>query len=580
MGRYWSRNLPKLFTCLNEGYSLAAARRDTLAGLTVAIVALPLAMALGIASGVSPDRGLYTAIIAGFLISFLGGSRFQIGGPTGAFVVIVFDIVQRHGYDGLAMATIMAGGMLIAFGLAGLGSVIKYIPHPLVTGFTSGIAVIIFSSQVKDFLGLQVAEVPAEFVDKWVSIGAHLDSLHGPTLAIGAVALAIIVGLRRYRPSWPGFLIAIVVSSLAVWALGLPVETIGSRFGGIPSTLPSPELPTFSLAKAKELLMPAFTIALLAGIESLLSAMVADGMTGRRHRSNTELVAQGAANIGSILFGGIPATGAIARTATSIRTGARTPVAGIAHALFVMLFMLVFAPLASWIPLSSLAAVLMVVAWNMSEAPQFRRLLSAPKSDVTVLLLTFSLTVLVDLTIGIEVGMVAAALLFMKRMSDVTKVESGVHLIFDEPREGEGDRVGVVPTQPVPEGVAVFQISGPFFFGVATKLRDVLDRIETTPRVFILRMRLVPVIDATGAHALSEMLRDARQRGTQLILSGVQPQPLAVLRQMGLEHAEGLHLAEGIDAALVLAGQLVGQPPAEGGGREGKVAGPAAEARL
>ncbi len=579
MRKYWSRYVPKLFTCLNEGYSMAAARQDTLAGLTVAIVALPLAMALAIASGVTPDRGLYTAIIAGFLISFLGGSRFQIGGPTGAFVVIVFDIVQRYGYDGLALATIMAGMMLIAFGLLGLGSAIKYVPHPLVTGFTSGIAVIIFSSQVNDFLGLRVAEVPAEFVEKWASIGEHIDTLHGPTVAIGALALAIIVGLRRYRPGWPGFLIAIVVSSLAVWALGLPVETIGSRFGGIPSTLPTPQLPAFSLAKAKELVVPAFTIALLAGIESLLSAMVADGMTGRRHRSNTELMAQGAANIGSILFGGIPATGAIARTATSIRTGARSPVAGMAHAVFVMLFMLMFAPLASWIPLSSLAAVLMVVAWNMSEAHQFRRLLSAPKSDVAVLLLTFGLTVLVDLTIGIEVGMVAAALLFMKRMSDVTEVEAGAHLVFDPPREGEGDRVGVVPTQPVPDGVAVFQISGPFFFGVATKLRDVLDTIETTPHVFILRMRLVPVVDATGAHALSEMLRVARQRGTQLILSGVQAQPLAVLRQMGFEHAEGLHLAEGIDAALVLAANLVEQHKAEIDGREGKL-GAAAKARL
>ncbi|WP_043745217.1 sulfate permease [Paramagnetospirillum magneticum] len=552
---------PKLLVCLKEGYDLPRGRGDLIAGLTVAIVALPLAMALGIASGVTPDRGLFTAIVAGFLISFLGGSRFQIGGPTGAFVVVVYNIVQQHGYDGLVLATLMAGVMLLLFGLARFGVVIKYIPYPLVTGFTSGIAVIIFSSQVKDFLGLRMESVPAEFFEKWVAYGEHIGTTHGPTLAVAAGTLAVILVLRRFRPGWPGFLIGVTGASVLVWALGMPVETIGSRFGGIPSTLPSPQFPALSWGKVTALLQPAFTIAFLAGIESLLSAMVADGMTGRRHKSNCELLAQGIANIASVLFGGIPATGAIARTATSIKSGAQTPVAGMLHAVFILLFMLLFAPLASWIPLPSLAAVLMVVAWNMSEAPHFIHLMSAPRSDRAVLLVTFVLTVMVDLTVAIEVGMVLASILFMRRMAEVTEIGTGIHLIDEDAEDGGDDHVGAIPTTPIPDGVEVFQISGPFFFGVATRLSEVFEQTHKPPRVFILRMRLVPVIDASGIQALTEFVRRCRKHGTEVLLSGVQPQPMQVMGRMGLCHEIGEdNFVPNIDAALTTARTLAVHP--------------------
>lgn len=428
----WHLFVPKLITVLREGYGLSDLRSDAIAGLTVAIVALPLAMALAIASGTTPDKGLLTAVIAGFLISALGGSRFQIGGPTGAFVVVVFNVIQQHGYDGLVLATLMAGLILMVSGFARLGTWIKYIPEPVVTGFTAGIAVIIFSSQVKDLLGLSIEKVPAEFIEKWESFWSARDTLNLSAVIVAGVALAVIIGLRRFVPRLPGFLIAVVGASIAVYLLHLPVETIGSKFGGIPDTLPSPVMPSITLARLAELAPSAFTIAFLAGVESLLSAVVADGMTGRRHRSNCELVAQGIANVASAMFGGMPATGAIARTATNIKSGARSPVAGMLHAVFVLLFMLVLAPLAVFVPLASLGAVLVIVAWNMSEVHKFWHLLRAPLGDRVVLILTFGLTVLVDLTVAIEVGVVLAAILFMHRMAEVVSVQQGIQIIEED----------------------------------------------------------------------------------------------------------------------------------------------------
>ena len=377
----WHLFVPKLYTVLQEGYSGEILRRDATAGLTVAIVALPLAMALAIASGTTPDKGLVTAVIAGFLISALGGSRFQIGGPTGAFVVVVFGVIAKHGYDGLVLATLLAGLILIAAGLARLGTWIKYIPQPVVTGFTSGIAVIIASSQVGDVLGLQLGKVPADFLDKWQLYASHLGSFSGAAVAVTLGALLTILSLRRWAPGLPGFLIAVLGASVVVWLMNLDVATIGSRFGALPNTIPAPHWPALSFAKVRELLPSALTIAFLAGVESLLCAVVADGMTGRRHKSNCELVAQGVANCASALFGGLPATGAIARTATNIRAGARTPIAGMLHAIFLLLFMLLVAPLARYIPLAALGAVLLIVAWNMSEIERFRNLMSAPPGD-------------------------------------------------------------------------------------------------------------------------------------------------------------------------------------------------------
>ncbi|MSP83171.1 MAG: sulfate permease [Alphaproteobacteria bacterium] len=547
--------VPKLVTILRRGYGAAELRRDLIAGLTVAIVALPLAMALAIASGTTPERGLFTAIIAGFLISALGGSRYQIGGPTGAFVVVVFNIIERQGYDGLVLATLMAGAMLIAFGLARFGTVIKYMPYPVVTGFTAGIAVIIFTTQVQEFLGLAIENVPADVPGKWLAYVQNLDTIDGATLAVAGGALALILALRRYRPTWPGMLIAVVAASIAAYAVGLDVPTIGSRFGGIPDAFPSPSLPTVSLDRLIDLAPDAFTIAFLAGIESLLSAMVADGMTGARHRSNCELVAQGIANIASVVMGGIPATGAIARTATNVRAGGHGPVAGMAHAIFLLLFMLFLAPLANWVPLASLAAVLVVVAWNMSEIDRFRYLMSAPPGDRLVLLVTFALTVLVDLTVAIQMGIVLAALLFMQRMAQVTEVRFGESILDED----HADRVdtggeGAINRRTLPEGVKVFQINGPFFFGVTSALNDVLDRIERPPKVFILHMRSVPLVDASGAHALGEFIRKCRGRGTEVVLTGVQDQPRRIIARMGLDRLIGEgHMVPNLEKAILLA---------------------------
>lgn len=566
------RYLPKSIAYFRRGYDRQLIIGDIIAGVTVGIIALPLAMAFGIASipdsvakaaGVSPPAmGLYTAVVAGFLISALGGSRVQIGGPTGAFIVIVYGIALHHGYAGLATATLMAGVILMLLGLFRFGTVIKFIPYPVTTGFTSGIAVIIFSSQIKDFLGLKMGPVPAEFLDKWTAYYDHLPSWDAPTVAVGFGALGIMFGLRRFAPRIPGAIVAVIASACVVYLLKLDVQTIGTRFGGIPSRLPMPRLPPFSLGLVRELLPAAFTIAVLAAIESLLSAVVADGMIGGRHKADCELVAQGFANIGSVLFGGIPATGAIARTAANVKSGGKTPLAGMVHAVTLLLFMLFLSPLASSIPLATLAAVLIMVAWNMSEIDHFRSILRAPRSDVGVLLTTFGLTVFIDLTVAVGLGIVAAALLFMKQMADVSNVSA----ITREFTNGEDELAELkdpnsIDRRHVPHGVEVYEINGPLFFGVADRLKDVLHGLERPPRVFILRMRKVSVIDASGIHAVEEFLDKCRRDGTVLLLSGVHAQPLVAFTRSGFTDVIGSHNMFGnIDDALNKARTLLSLP--------------------
>jgi SulP family sulfate permease len=529
---------PKLVTVLREGYGADSFRRDAVAGITVAIVALPLAIAIAIASGTSPDKGLLTAIIAGFLISALGGSRVQIGGPTGAFIPIVYAVMLRHGFDGLVLATLMAGCILIAAGLLRIGALMKYMPQPLITGFTAGIAVIIFLSQLPELLGLGLQNVPAEFVPRLVVIGTGLARLNPSAVALALLSVGAVAGLRRVAPKAPGFLLVIIAGALATQLLGLDIETIGSRFAELPRLLPAPALPVINLARLRELLPDALTIAFLAGVESLLSAVVADGMTGRRHRSNTELVAQGVANFTSALFGGLPATGAIARTATNVRAGGVSPVAGIIHAVVLLVFLFLAAPIVRFVPLASLAAVLTVVAFNMSEHERFRHLLSAPRGDRLVLLVTFGLTVFTDLTLAIEVGIVISALLFMARMANVVEVTTGTRMI-DETAEDiipEPDRH---QRYLLPPGVEAFQINGPLFFGVSNRLDDVLDQFAKAPRVFILRTRLVPMIDASGVHALQGLADRCDRRGIHLIISGLQRQPRQVLNGMKFRPVPG-----------------------------------------
>ena len=551
--------VPKSITTL-KSYSRSQFRSDLAAGVIVGVVALPLAIAFAIASGVTPDRGLYTAIIAGFLISALGGSRVQIGGPTGAFVVIVYGIVQKYGIDGLVVATIMAGVILVILGVANLGSAIKFIPHPVVVGFTSGIAVIIFSSQVKDFLGLRMGDLPVEFIPKWLAIASHLDSINARALAVSLIALLIMVLWPRLSHRIPGPFVALFATTLAVWLFNIPVETIGTRFGAISASLPHPIVPHVSLAQVTALVAPAFTIALLAAVESLLSAVVADGMIGGRHRSNMELIAQGVANIVAPMFGGMPATGAIARTATNIKNGGRTPVAGMVHALTLLLITLFFGRWAALIPLATLAAILVVVSYHMSEWRTFRSELTAPKSDVAVLLTTFSLTVLVDLTVAIEVGMVLAAFLFMRRMAEVTNVSIVTRELADGDDDEEDDP-NSVGRREVPRDVEVFEINGPFFFGAAEQFKDTLGQIAKKPRVLIIRMRDVPAIDSTGLHALHELARSCKHDGTLLLLADVHAQPMfALVRSDMLVELGEENLFGNLDDALDRARQYLELP--------------------
>jgi SulP family sulfate permease len=535
--RFWQAFTPKLIIVWREGQLRAAWRRDVLAGLTVAIVALPLAMALGIASGATPMQGLLTAVVGGLLISLLGGSRVQIGGPTGAFVVIVAGVIATHGYAGLVLATLLAGFMLIVAGYAGIGKLIRFIPMPVITGFTAGIALIIATSQVGDFFGLHPGTLPAAFIGKWVMYARSFGSLSWPTLAVGAATLAFIVLLRRLLPQLPGFLIALVIASVAVAVWHLPVDTVGDRFPGMAISIPAPHWPPWSAALLQQILPSAFTIALLAGIEALLSAVVADGMTGYNHRSGQELVGQGVANIVSALFGGLPATGAIARTATNIRAGGRTPIAGICHALFLLLFLLVGAKLIAHVPMAALAAILLLVAWGMSEVERFKSLLQMDKGEAALLLLTFGLTVFVDLTVAIGVGVTLASLLFMARMSETAGLLPEEHSI-DDPAQRAA----------LPKGVEVFRIAGPLFFGVAREMLDALQRSGGSPTTIILRMESVPYIDSTGASALQTFVRSAHRNGTRLILCELREQPAACVAKLwdsftGAERAATFHAA-------------------------------------
>lgn len=554
----WHLYVPKLITALRQGYGAGDLRRDLLAGLTVAIVALPLSMALAIASGASPAVGLHTAIVAGFLISALGGSRVQIGGPTAAFIPVVFGVIAHYGYDGLVMATLMAGAMLVVAGLLRLGTLVKYMPQPVITGFTAGIAVSIFSSQIKDLLGLDIASVPAEFFARWKAYAAHIGSLNPYAAGLALATLALLIALRRWRPTWPAFLIAVVVATLVTVAFNLPVDTIVAHFGQIPRELPMPHLPAFDLARMHELLPSAFTIAFLGGVESLLSAVVSDGMIGGRHRSNCELVAQGIANTASALIGGLPATGAIVRTATNVRAGARSPVAGMAHAAFILLFVLVAAPLANQVPLPAMAAMLLVIAWNMSEIDRIRQLMRSPIGDRLVLLMTFVLTVTIDLTVAVEVGVVLAAFLFMHRMSEVVAMESHVDLV--EADEDDFKRARrTVERDVLPEGVEAYRVSGPLFFAVANRIDDVLRAFGKAPRVFILRLRLVPLIDASGAAAIGNLVERCRREGIALIFTGLQPQPARILADMGIA-ADGTTLRFAGDFAQALEMAAVAEP--------------------
>lgn len=506
-----------------------------MAGLIVGLVALPLAIAFAIASGVPPEKGLITAIIGGFVISALGGSRVQIGGPTGAFIVIVYGIVQVHGVNGLIIATFMAGIMLIAMGFARFGSVIKFIPYPLIIGFTSGIALIIFSSEIKDLLGLRMGAVPADFTEKWRSYFEYFRTINIYTFIIGMATVAITILWPKVTHKVPGSLIAILVTTAAMKLGHLPIETIGSKFGGIPSSLPRPVIPHLDFATIKQMIRPAFTIALLGGIESLLSAVVSDGMIGANHRSNMELVAQGTANLFSAIFGGIPATGAIARTATNVRNGGRTPVAGMVHAVTLLFILLFFGRWAAWIPMGTLAGILVVVAYNMSEWRHFVAVLKGPRSDVAVLLTTFLLTILVDLTVAIEVGMVLAAFLFMRTMIRF----SGVSIMPKDVPEN-GDETDSLEDYSLPKQVEVFEIAGPLFFGAAYKFKDAMRAIEKPPRVLIVRMRKVPIIDATGIKTITEVFKESTRNGTRLILSEVHSeQILAELKSARLLFAIG-----------------------------------------
>ena len=544
---------PKILTTLRDGYRAADFRDDAVAGLTVAIVALPLAMALGVASGATPDKGIVTAIVAGFCISLFGGSRVQIGGPTGAFVVVVSNVIATHGYDGMVLATLLAGLMLVAAGAANLGQVIRLIPHPVVTGFTAGIAVIIAASQIKEFLGLRIAEVPADFVPKLVVLAGVADSIDAATAVLGLGCLALILILRRLAPRLPGYLIAVVAAVAAVKIFGLDVDTVGARFPEMPTGLPMPSWPEFNLTMVRDVLPSAFTIAFLAGIEALLSAVVADGLTGYRHRSNQELFGQGLANVASAYFAGLPATGAIARTATNIKAGGRTPIAGVMHAVFLLVFIIFGSELMKLVPLAALAAILFVVAWGMSECERFIHLLRIPSDDRGVLLLTFGLTVLVDLTVAIAVGVILAALIFMGRMTRSLNIGRGAAAEEDaDSDEGENQRGSLPP------GVEVFRLSGPVFFGVARELLDTLKRMGQPPKVLILRMRLVPYLDTTGASALRDLVDDSRAIGVNVIFSGVPAQPMSLLGSLGLGSGSSLVThAPGYSAALEAARKIV-----------------------
>jgi len=548
---FWELYTPKLITVLREGYRPAHLRADIIAGLTVAIVALPLSMAIAIASHVTPERGLYTAIIGGTIIAFFGGSRFQVGGPAGAFIVLVAATVDRHGIDGLFLATMMAGVMLVAAGYLRLGTYVKFIPYPVTVGFTAGIAVIILASQLHDLFGLTLAgKEPGEFLDKMIVLGKAAGTANPAAMLVAALTIGAILATKRLRPAWPAFLIAVGVASLAVAVFGLPVETIGSRFGGIPRGLPEPTLPVVTVDRMLALLPDAASFALLGAIESLLSAVVADGMTGRRHRSNCELVAQGFANVVSPLFGGICVTGLIARTATNIRAGAHGPLSGFFQALFVLLFMAVAAPLAAYVPLAALAGVLAVVAWNMVERPAFAALIRSSRGDALVLIVTFALVVFRDLTTGIVVGFALGALLFINRMAHAVAVEAHAPpAIEDLPDTANGDRKRYDAAEASDPDTVVYRISGAFFFGAAETVGAVFDRIADKHRNFVLDCSKVPFLDSTAANVIEGAARKASRAGVRFYIAGASPRVRRMLLSHGVRQP---HARYGASVASVL----------------------------
>ncbi len=540
---------PEIVSCL-PSYSRSDLGADVLAGITVGLVALPLAMAFAIASGVPPQAGLYTAIVAGGLISALGGSRLQIGGPTGAFVVIVAGIVAKFGVSGLALVTLMAGALLIIMGITGLGSAVKFIPRPVTIGFTNGIALLIASTQIKDFLGIRTGGAPAAFVARIIFLARHLETASLPAAAISIVTLGIVLLLPRLTQKIPGSIVAMLVCTAFVALTGIPVETIGSKFGGLPAGLPHLSL-SFHLDQVGPLFPSAVTVALLAAVESLLSAVVADGMSGTKHNSNVELVAQGIANLASPLFGGIPATGAIARTATNIRAGARTPVAGIIHALTLLLVLVAAAPLARFVPLATLSAVLLVVAYNMGEWREIGTILRLSMADIAVWAATFSLTVLADLTVAVEVGMVLAALLYIQRIAQTTTVA----LVTEEYiRDG---RAHILQDKQVPWYVAILRIHGPFLFGTTEKLAEATAKLDVFPAVVIVRLRNMTAIDATGLHALEVFANRLRKSGRTLLLCGARDQPAQLLQQADfVTHVGRENVLVNVESALQRAREI------------------------
>jgi SulP family sulfate permease len=544
--------LPKSVIAL-RGYTGRTFLSDLVAGVTVGLVALPLAMAFAISSGVPPESGIYCAIVAGFLISALGGSKVQIGGPTGAFVVVVSGIVAAHGLSGLFMCTLMAGLILIVFGLTGLGTAVKYIPRPVVIGFTNGIALLIASTQIKDFFGLRIENVPGEFLGRLEAIGAHWSTLSAPTTALSAGALALIIVMLRVNRRVPGTIVALVLGTAAAWLLHLPVDTIATRFGGIPAGLPKLHAPEFRADLILPLLSPTFTVAMLGAIESLMSAVVADRMSGDRHNPNVELFAQGVANVVSPLFGGLPATGAIARTATNIRAGAKTPVAGMLHAVTLLLILLFAAPLAAHIPLGVLAAILFVVAWNMGEWREIPEVLKLGKAEIAVWAITVFLTVFADLTVAVEAGMILAALLYIRRVTTTTTVSRVT------PEYVKAGIPHSLQLHEVPEGAVVYRIHGPFLFGATDKLSIVDDELPELPKVVILRLRNMTAIDATGLHALEALADRLHASGRHLLLCGIRDQPAKMMSASGFHaHIGDANITKSLEGAVARARELLG----------------------
>lgn len=548
-----TRLKPKLLSVMKT-YNKDQFIKDVIAGLIVAIIALPLSIALAISSGVSPEQGLYTAIIAGFFISLLGGSRVQIGGPSATFMVVVYSVVASHGTEGLLITTILAGIMLILFGLLKLGSMIKYIPYPITVGFTSGIALTIFSSQIKDFFGMDIGAVPTKFIEKWQLYFSSFDKIQWLPFLIGGIALAILIIWPRINKRIPASLISIVATTALVAILNLDVQTIGTQYTDLSSSFPTPSIPNITWSKVEDLISPAFTIAFLCSLESLLSAVVSDGMIGSKHRSNMELVAEGVANIASGLFGGMPATGAIARTVANIKNGGRTPIAGVVHAITLLFILLFLMPLVKMIPLATLAAILIMVSYNMSEWRMFKKLLNAPKSDVIVLLSTFFLTVLFDLTLAISVGMVLTAFLFMKRMTDVTDIQ-GIEMNDDEE---EFELLDDELKEVLSDEILIYEINGPFFFGAADKFLDSIQSLQGPSKVLIIRLRNVPVIDATAVHALNLLQDNCHRSNTTLILSEVNDRPYQVIKRVGLVQEIGRQqVCRHFDQAIARAKEIV-----------------------